>query len=89
MTDERTAPGELTGAAWEGTWDEIRAHAESLPDLRFRLEVLGPAAETKAESTRREPSGFGRFAGLLSSDDVIRNKREDLELDLELEEQHR
>jgi hypothetical protein len=76
------APENLAGTTWEGTWDEICEHAESLIGLRLRVEVLGPAASAPQPGDKqRQPTGFGRFAGSLSSGDVIRNKSEDLELE--------
>lgn len=79
-SDQLATRDELIGEAWEGTWDEIRARAESLSGMRLRLEVLGPAEPARSVGERKL-SGFGRFAGILSSDDILRNRREDLELE--------
>jgi len=82
MTGQVAAPDNLTGTISEGTWDEIREHAKSQSGWRLRVEVPGPATTAAEPADKRgQPTGFGRFAGLLGSEDVIRNKREDLELE--------
>jgi hypothetical protein len=80
----------------EGTWEELKLHEEELSGKRFRLIPLPPEVEptpSKARKPRenksqrhspqapRRVTGMGKFAGILSSEEFLRQKQEDIELE--------
>jgi len=76
----------------EGTWEEIKRHEAELVGQRFRLiplfetEILRkPPAPTNKPATAAKPShrvsAMGKYAGVLSTEDFIRRKQEEIDLE--------
>lgn len=81
----------------EGTWEEIKLHDEELAGKRFRLvpvasetaQTTSNGGKTKKQTAQeakpkapRQLSGMGKFAGILpSSEEFMRQKQEDIELE--------
>lgn len=71
----------------EGTWEEINLHEAELTGRQVRLTIKPekPASRKPSASSERataaakpkELKGYGMLAGILSSEDYYREKRED------------
>jgi hypothetical protein len=71
----------------EGTWEEIERHKAELIGHHLRVTVTAerppqrkpstPAHKAKATAPAKELRGYGMFAGLLSTEEYFREKRED------------
>jgi hypothetical protein len=70
----------------EGTWDEIKRHEPEFAGRRLRVTVeedIPVRQQGKAPSgpKQRRVSAMGKYAGVLSSEEFIRRKQEDMELE--------
>jgi hypothetical protein len=68
----------------EGTWEEIKRHEAELAGRHVRLTITPrktkpskSSVPAKAVAKPKELHGYGMFAGLLSTEDYFREKRED------------
>lgn len=68
----------------EGTWEEIERHKAELIGRHLRVTVTpkkpAPRKATPPATVVAKPKelrGYGMFAGLLSSEELIREKREE------------
>ena len=66
----------------EGTWEEIKSHESELIGRHLRV-IITPEAPTPSELAEgaikpKVLRGYGMFAGLLSTEDYLREKREDM-----------
>jgi len=68
----------------EGTWEEIKRHEAELAGRHVRVTIKSdrstmrkPRAPLKTTTAAKELRGRGMFAGILSTEDYFREKRED------------
>jgi len=65
----------------EGTWEEIKRHESELIGHHLRVIITaGPATMNEPSESAPKPKvlrGYGMFAGLLSTEELLREKRED------------
>ena len=68
----------------EGTWEEVKLRDAELKGRRVRLTIMPKKAEnpklpadSNTEIGPKRLIGYGMFKGILSTDDYLREKRED------------
>jgi hypothetical protein len=72
---------ESVGRVWEGTWESVGAHAAEFTGHRVRVIVLDIDPERTTDLSDVRISARGKYAGLLSSEDIIRSKQEDIAIE--------
>ena len=75
----------------EGTWEEIERHKAELVGRQLRVTIKPEtslahrsAAPAKKPTTSAQPgsvSAMGKYSGILSSEDFLREKQEEIDLE--------
>ena len=75
----------------EGTWEEIKRHESELAGRLLRVTIIpekaitgessAPPQEAPSIAPTRRVSAMGKYAGILSSEDFMRRKQEEIDLE--------
>jgi hypothetical protein len=81
----------MSSNVFEGTWEEIEQHKAELTGRLLRVTIIleKPAKQNSSVMTNnaatnapsRRVSAMGRYAGILSSEDFMRQKQDEIDLE--------